>query len=213
MSGTTVQARSTTDTGGWICFWGGLVGAVQAVIMLLWTPEVGADRYSYPMTPGGYVVAQLTFAVQHVALLVGLVALARSAWTARSRPARVGAWASAAGMALLTIMEAVAILAASEPTGSATATLVDSLYGIPTIVLGVALVVCAVALVRDRSLGAGPRWMVLVLGVYVFVVLLPGIVTGSYTLARIAIGVWMLGFAMLGFLLARRSEGCPHPLR
>jgi len=194
MSGTTVQARSTTDTGGWICFWGGLVGAVQAVIMLLWTPEVGADRYSYPMTPGGYVVAQLTFAVQHVALLVGLVALARSAWTARSRPARVGAWASAAGMALLTIMEAVA-------------TLVDSLYGIPTIVLGVALVVCAVALVRDRSLGAGPRWMVLVLGVYVFVVLLPGIVTGSYTLARIAIGVWMLGFAMLGFLLARRSEG------
>lgn len=207
MTGTTTVRAPGRTTGGRICFWGGLVGVAQAVVMLLWSPAVGADRYSYPMTSGGYTVAQLTFAVQHLLLLVGLVALARSAWTSRSRAARTGAWVAVAGMVLLTVMEAVAILAAGEPTDGPTATLVDSLYGIPTIVLGVGLVVCGVALARDRSLRPGPRWVVLVLGVYVFVVLLPAIVAGSYTVARLAIGVWMLGFAALGFVPARRSEG------
>ncbi|ODU06970.1 MAG: hypothetical protein ABS81_03135 [Pseudonocardia sp. SCN 72-86] len=74
-------------------------------------------------------------------------------------------------------MEVVAILGAGEPT----ATLVDSLYGIPTIVPGAGCRVpgCGVALARDRSLRPGPRWVVLVVGVYVFVALLPAIVVGS----------------------------------
>lgn len=208
MSGTTtVRAPSATTTGGRICFWGGLIGVAQAVVMLLWSPAVGADRYSYPLTSGGYIVAQLTFAVQHLLLLTGMVALARSAWTARSRAARIGAWVAVAGTVLLTAMEVVAILAAGEPTVGPTATLVDSLYGIPTIVLGIGLTVCGIALARDRSLPPAPRWVVLVVGGYVFVVLLPAIVVGSYTLARLAIGVWMLGFAALGLVLARRSEG------
>ena len=42
-------------TAGRICLVGGLVGAVQATVMLAVSPTVSDDRYSYPFDTTGYV--------------------------------------------------------------------------------------------------------------------------------------------------------------
>jgi hypothetical protein len=52
--------------------------------------------------------------------------------------------------------------------------------------------------------GAG-RWLLLALGVYVFVVLFPA-VFGPLVAGRIAIGAWSLMFAWLGLLLAGEAR-------
>ena len=49
---------------------------------------------------------------------------------------------------------------------------------------------------------APARWLPLALGVYVFVVLIPA-VFGPMVAGRIAIGVWLLGYAGLGLAIRR----------
>lgn len=187
---------------GWICLAGAVIGFAQALFMLFVAPTVGEDRYSYPLTPTGFTIAQLAFAIQHLMLLVGVVALARSAWTRRSRLAVVGFWIAAVGFLLLTAMEVLALTAADAATVSSEADLVNSLYGIPTIVCGVGLLVGGIGFARASGLLGWRRWLPLVLGAYVFVPLFPAIFA-PYVWGRIAIGVWMLLFAGLGWMLIR----------
>lgn len=58
--------------------------------------------------------------------------------------------------------------------------------------------------------GAG-RWLVLVMGGYVFVVMFPA-VFGPLVAGRLAIGVWMLMFAVLG-MAPVRADRDSDPLR
>ncbi|QJY49323.1 hypothetical protein [Pseudonocardia broussonetiae] len=183
-----------TRTAGLVLLWGGIVGVVQAVVMLAVPAVVGPDRYSFPFTPGGYAIAQTTFALQHVALVVGVAVLAPMAATAVTRWALHGA---TAGLVLLTVMELVAITAAGSSVSDPQAELVNSLYGIPTILTGLGLLVGGFGLARGAL-----RWVTVGLGAYVFVVLLPAIVA-PYAAGRVAIGVWLLLFGVLGALLAR----------
>ena len=171
---------------------GGLLGVVQAVVLSVWPAQVGDDRFSYPQTPTAAAVAQVTFAAQHVLLVVGLFALLG---LARGRLLRVGLWIAAAGMSLLAVQELVAIAAVGAAEDSPLAATVEALYAIPTVITGVGLVLAGTGVLRGGAL-PGPRWLPLVVGVYVFVVLTPAL-AGPFTLARIAIGVWMLLFTWL----------------
>lgn len=189
-----------TGTAGRICFWGGLLGAAQAAVLLVVPAVVDDLRYSYPFTPTGYTVAQVGFAVQHVALVVGLVGLVGVAGA--TRLGRRGAVAAACGMALLTAVELVAIIAANSALDDPQAVVVSSLYSVPTILVGLGLVAAGIGVVRAGPWTGWPRWITLVLGVYVFVVLLPAIVA-PFVVGRVAIGLWMLLFAALGVALAR----------
>ena len=175
------------------------LGALSAAVLLAVPPQVAQERYSYPFTAGGYVVAQLFFAVQHLGLLAGLVGLAAWTWRAGSRVLRVGLVASCVGMALLTVCEVVAIAAAGSTVGSARADAVDSIYGAPVVLIGVGLVTSGVSLAR-MPLAPVHRWVTLALGVYVFVVLTPAIFAG-FVAGRVAIGVWMLLFVPFGWLV------------
>lgn len=189
-------APPRTRTAGRILFWGGVVGAVQAVVLLLAPAVVAPDRYSYPFTPTGWAVAQATFAVQHVALVVGVAALVG---LATGRAARWALLVAVAGLVLLTATELFAITAAGASATDPQAELVNSLYGVPTVLTGLGLLVGGFGLAR------GPlRWLTVGLGAFVFVVLLPAIFA-PYVAGRLAIGAWMLLFAALGAVLARRT--------
>ena len=59
---TTTTSRSVRRAGAW-CLGAGLVGAAQAGILLAWSPQVSQDRYSYPFTGLGFVVAQIAGAL------------------------------------------------------------------------------------------------------------------------------------------------------
>ena len=199
---TNTRTTQAAPTAGWICLAGGVIGLIQGLYLLFVTPVVGEDRFSYPFTTTGFTIAQLTFAIQHLMLVVGLVALARSEWARRSRLTVVGLWIAAAGFLLLTAMEVLALTAADAATSSSQAELVNSLYGFPTIICGIGLVLGGIGFARTSGMTGWRRWLPLVLGVYVFVPLLPA-VFAPYVWGRIAISVWMLLFVGLGWLLIR----------
>jgi cytochrome bd-type quinol oxidase subunit 2 len=188
---------------------GGLVGVLQAVVLLLVPASVASDRYSYPFGPRGYALAQVTFFLQHLLLLAGLWVLARSPGLRSSRAGRAAAGAAVVGMALLAVLELVAVTAADESTTSDRAQLVNNLYSVPVLLLGVALVVAGVVALRaPRAAWAGAPWLplvVLALGVYVFIPLTPAIM-GPFVAGRLGIGGWMLLFGVLGAGLARLDD-------
>lgn len=189
-------------TVGVACLWAGVVGAVQAAVVSVWPEAVGTDRYSYPFSSTGFVVAQASFALQHLPLVAAVLALRRLPIVSRSRAARLGVAVAGLGMMLLTAMEVVAMSAANLATGSAHAELVDGLYGIPVTLVGIGFVVAGIALHRSEA----PSWLrfvPLVLGAYVFVPMTPALM-GPFVAGRAAIGGWMLVFAALGRGLAGR---------
>jgi hypothetical protein len=189
-------------TAGLVTVLAGLIGAACAAVILAWPPQVGAEWYSYPFEPAGYRIAQSFFAVHHLGVLVGLLGLARLAWPGASRATRAGLIIAAVGLVALTACELFALTAAEARTGTPAADAVDNAYGAPTLLIGAGLVLAGIGLARRPVLHGWARWVVLVLGVYVFVPLLPAIF-GPLVLGRIAIGVWFLIFGALGVALMR----------
>lgn len=196
----------TARTAGRLCLVGSGLGVLQGLGLLLVPAAVGPEQYSYPLTPSGHVVAQVSFAVQHLLLLAGLVALARC--QARSRLSRSGLWGGVVGLTALTVMELVTISAAHVTADSPRAALINSLYGVPTLIMGASLVVGGIGFARAGRLPGEidpvgwRRWVPLVIGAYVFVPLLPAIMA-PFLFGRLAIMGWMITFAALGWMLVR----------
>jgi hypothetical protein len=145
------------------------------------------------------------FAIQHLAMLplfLGVLLLERHH---PSRALRIGTWIALAGQVVLTVVELVAIAARSGAMDSGIGATVNSLYGLPMVLLGIGLTLAGIGALRVRLFDGIGRWLVLALGVYVFAVLFPA-VFGPMVAGRIAIGVWMLLFAALGLLLMREDR-------
>ncbi len=208
MTTTSITATRATDDASRLRSYGlvgaiaSLVGAACAVLIIAWEPMVAEDRFSYPFDATWFVTWQVVFAVQHAAMLplfVGLLILERRH---PSRALRIGTGIALVGQVLLTAMELVALLATNAPLETGRGAVVGGLYSLPMILLGVGPVVAGVGALRT-GLFAGPaRWLLLGLGVYVFVVMFPA-VFGPMVAGRIAIGVWLLGFAVLGLAIRR----------
>ena len=75
-------------------------------------------RYSYPFTASWYVVAQATFFLQHLPLVLALGTLASLPAVRRERWAHRGLVAATVGFALLALMELVAMSAANATNDS-----------------------------------------------------------------------------------------------
>ena len=101
-SSTTNSIRPWVRTAGAWCLAAGLVGAAQAAVVLAWPKQVPVDRFSYPFTSAGFVVAQATFALQHVPLVFGVAAIGGLPAVRASRTARIGVIGAVVGLALLT---------------------------------------------------------------------------------------------------------------
>ena len=210
---TTVTSSSTTSTirpwvhtaGAW-CAAAGLVGVAQAALVLAWPKQVSVDRFSYPFTSTGYVVAQATFALQHVPLAIGVAALGGLPSVRASRAARIGVIGAVVGLALLAVLEVIAMSAYGDGQHSSYGKLVENACAVPVLLAGFGLTLAGIALLRrGRAVWTEARWMawlVLMLGVYVFFPLSPAI-SGSFAAGRLAIGGWMLLYAALGYGLMR----------
>ena len=206
---TTITSRATTfdtsrlRTSGVVGSLASLAGAAGAAGILAWDRQVPDERFSYPFTAGWFTFWQVVFSLQHVAMLplfLGLLLLERSR---PSRALRVGTWIGLGGMVLLGVNELVAISARSSLVDDSTGTLVGTLYSLPMVMLGIGPLVAGVAAARLRLFDGPARWLVLGLGVFVFVVMFPA-VFGPMVAGRLAIGTWMLGYAWLGLELRRQ---------
>ena len=196
---TTVEVRRA----GWVCLVAGVLGAGSGLFLAMVEPQVPDSRFSYPLTAAGFVAIQLWFCVQHLGLLAGQVALRTSGVAGSGRAVAWGHGIGIAGMALLTLTEVVAIAAANDPYPSGLTNVLDVLYGLASIAIGVGLVVVGAAVRRLGAWTAWRSWVPLALGVWVFVPMTPAIMAG-FLPARLSITVWMLLYAALGWALASR---------
>jgi hypothetical protein len=212
-SGLVTRASLVQSTGigflGWLSVLAGVLGAASAVVLLAATPVVATDRLSYPFTPAGFTVAQVWFAIHHLGLLAGLYGLWRSGAVGTGRLGSIGSWASIVGMILLAVAELVAISGSDGPAAIAQSGWLGGLYGVSSIVIGGGLILAGVAVLRTDEWRDWRRFVPLVLGVYVFVPMTPALMA-SFVAARLAIGGWMLGFALLGWALVKSARETSH---
>jgi len=190
---------------GVVCMAAGILGAVSGIFLAVYPGQVSEDMFSYPLTAGGFTVIQVWFFVQHLGLVAGIAALARAETMAPGRSARWGIGLAASGMALLAVTELIAITARNSTYPGDGTGLLDTLYGVSSLAVGVGLILAGIA-VRRRGRWTGWRGLVvLVAGIFVFVPMTPALM-GPFVLARLAITVWMLLFAALGYALWRVDE-------
>lgn len=187
----------------------GLLGTLSALVLLAWPPQVAVGPLSYPFTTTGFQIAQTWFAVHHLGLLIALLALIASGAAGSGRFARGGAWVAAIGMVLLSLAELLATRYADWDYAAASASLMGTAYGIASTVIGLGMVAAGVGVLRARTWSGWRRWTPLAIGIAVFVIVTPGTFSG-FVLGRVAIGIWMLLFAALGWSLhAESRRGSP----
>lgn len=196
---------------GWACLAAGVVGLASAIFLVVVDPAVGEDRFSYPLSTSGFTAIQVFFFVHHLGLVAGLYGLWRSGAVGSNRMGRLGAWGAIVSMGLLTVTELVAITGADSGASSARTDMIESLYGISSLLIGVTMVMAGAAVIRAGQWQGWRQLVPLILGVYVFVPMTPALF-GPHELARFAIGGWMLGFAFLGWALVQTAqETTPTP--
>ncbi len=200
--------KSIRRAGAW-CLGGGLLGAAQVLVTLAWSPQVSDDRFSYPFDPLWYFVAEASYALQHMLLVPGGLALLSLPAVRASATARIATQAAVTGLVLLVIMELSTLSLYDAAKDSTLATVIATLFLLPVMLIGVGLTAAGVALLRRGTAGwTGARWLpaaVLAPGVYVFVALAPTM-NASDTIGRLGIGGWMLMFAVLGYGLTRLED-------
>lgn len=205
LSPTTTRPDANLRTPGVLCVAAGLLGMASGLFLAFVEPQVPDSRYSYPLDATGFTMIQIWFVVQHLGLLAGQWALRQSGVAGRSRAAAAGHLIGLGGMALLTLTELLAISASESRYPSARTDVLDALYGVSSIALGVGLVMVGVMVVRERRWSGWPRWLPLTLGVWVFVPMTPAMLAG-FLPARLAISAWMLLYAALGWALVRHGD-------
>lgn len=197
-------ATSFVKICGLLCLITGVVGAAAGIALALYEPAVPVERFSYPLTSGDFAVAQAFFFAHHLGLLAGLLALSRTGAVPATRAGRLGLWGAVAGMVGLTVTELVAISAADAAVDSTVGMAVGAAYGVTCLVLGVSLTVLGVAMARAGGWTGWRRWIVLAMGVWVFMPMFPALIVTPTDGARLAIAGWMLLFAALGWALVRQ---------
>ncbi|UUZ61535.1 hypothetical protein [Nocardioides sp. B-3] len=156
---------SRTRMAGLACLLGGLLGAAGGLYPALRTPVVAEDMWTYPLRAGGeFATMQTMFALTHVGMLPGLLALGWCGAVPPSRWGRIGRGVAMAGMAVLTVNEFVAISVAGEPSDSSSAGNVGAVYGVATLMIAIGMIVAGVAAIRGGARSGWQQWLPLVVG-------------------------------------------------
>jgi hypothetical protein len=179
---------------------GALTAASGVVSGLVVGPAstVAPDRWSYPWTPSGLVVASAVYAVLHLMVVAGLVALHRSGLAGLSRAARGGLVAAGAGLVVLAVAELASIPFATASVDEAGG--VGAVFGLANLVTAAGLVVAGVATARAGRWPGWGRWTLLVSGIALVLVLpLP---TVSAELLALGVAAWGVATTVFGAALA-----------
>ncbi len=205
MKNTSTVGSSFVKMAGLLCLVGAIIGLVSALVTAFIPPAVTFDRFSYPYTPTGFLFAHFVFMSNHVLLLVGILGLAKSGAAGSSLLGRVGLWISLVGMATLTLCEVWAMTFATSSYPGPGTDVLDTSYGVASILIGIGLVLAGVAVARAGEWTGWRRFVALICGVAVFVIVIPG-VFGPFLAGRLVLAVWMLMFAALGWTLYTRTR-------
>jgi hypothetical protein len=195
----------TIPTFGWICLIAGFLGAASGIYLIAVSPAVGDDQWSYPFTPTGFAWIQIWFVIQHLGLILGLLAVWSAGVVGRSGLGRSGHVLAVGGMLGLTLTELVAIVARHDDMETTRVAVLGAVYGVVSVAAGIGLVLEGIAARREGVWDGWQRWLLLVSGVWVFVPMIPALAL-SFLGARLAITGWMLLFAAIGWALVQSSK-------
>jgi hypothetical protein len=190
----------------------GILGVLSAIVMLSWTPQSTEGVLHYPFTPDGFRILQTWFFVHHFGLVAVLVGLLMSGAVGAGRFFRAGAWIAIIGMVMLTGMELFAIQYTEWDTKAANEGTMGAGYGISTSLVGLGMLIAGAGVLRTRVWSGWRRWIPLLIGLSLFLVVTPGMFSG-YVIARLAIGSWMALFAALGWALVVETRHSVDALR
>lgn len=199
------MSPSNLSRAGLIGVVGGLIGTATAVGILFWPEHSADDLFRYPFTPSEFFLFQGVFFLQHLGLVVLLVALAFSG-AARGRIFQTGAWVAALGMGLFCVAEVLAMGYVDADLAAANAGAIGATYGVASVVNGLGMLVAGAGTARAHRWSGWRRWSPLATGVSLFVVVVPGLF-GGFVVGRVVIAVWMLLFAAVGWSLYVESRG------
>lgn len=197
MTMTLAERSPLVRTAGTVCVIGALAGALGGVVLAVWPPQVGVDRFSYPFDVAGHLVAETVFALNHAALAVGVVAVAATGAAGRSALARTGLVMTVAALIALVVAEVRAMTLAAATIPSPEIDGLEAFYGVSSLAVGLGLLLFGTAVARRGRWRGWRRWVVLAAGLAVPVLVVPGIMLG-FVAGRVVLVVWMLIFAALG---------------
>ncbi|MET0989946.1 MAG: hypothetical protein ABWY54_04805 [Glaciihabitans sp.] len=195
----------------WALIGAGLVGVAVYLIEAFAPPSASSAHYNYPVGAEVYVAAQLLFGVQHLALAFGVLGLI---WSGAVPPSSLGtpsAYAASGAVALLAVVQLVAIAAAGESRNEFFVDMLDESFGFISAAVALTLVLTGIA-VAYAGRWRGPwRYLPLGLGIYVFFPLIPAL-TAPMGVARVVLAGWMVLFTLLGVGLLVQDR-LPRPTR
>jgi hypothetical protein len=198
----------TVRTLGRLCLAGGLVGVAGGLVTTFVPAAVGTDRFSYPYTPGWYLVAETAYLLNHVLMLAGVLGVLRSRVAGSGPMARTGGALSVAGLGALGLCEIGAMPLARASASSPAAGWLGAGYGVASLLTGTGLALLGAAVARQGSWTGWRRWIVLACGVALFLVVVPAI-TGPFLAGRLGLVAWIALFIALGVALIRPVPSLP----
>lgn len=194
-----------------------IVGAALAIVgntlVLLAEPDAASGTVSYPLTPDDFRLGQVFFALTQAGMTLGMVALARTAVSRRTRPAKVGANLAVIGFVITVAGELVLALVADAATDSGRVNAASSVYGIGILLADLGLIMLGLSALRAASQRRTGAVLLLLLGIFQLAVVTPvsfaaGFASlGSYLVIALQdLLIAMVGLAMIQRLFDGRGE-------
>ncbi len=197
-------------------------GAVLAIagnaLVLLVDPHVPADAMSYPLSPGTFRFGQIFFALTQALMSLGMIALARTPLSRRTRSSKVGAGLAVVGFVITVPGELALALVADAVIDSTRASAASSVFGVGIVLADAGLIVFGVSALRARPRRRLAAALPLVFGVFQLGVVTPVSFAAGFasTAAFMVITAPDLLVVLLGIVIMRRGlddRGGPQPER
>jgi hypothetical protein len=173
--------------------------AVSAIVQ--GSTSVPDDLVRYPFSHDAFGPFTVFAAVCHLLMLVGVVYLARGGFAGDSRTGRSGLGCVIAGLALLFVSEWAQLPFADQHTSATGPSIVDSGFGLATLLLAGGMIAVGVATLREPSMESWRRYAPLICGLLSLVVIPIQFTTALW----VGITVFCSGYVLLG--VAAISDG------
>jgi hypothetical protein len=163
--------------------------------------SVADNLVRYPFSHDAFLPFTVFAAACHLLMLVGVLYLARGGLAGDTRTGRVGVRCVIAGLALLFVCEWLQLPFADQHTSNTGPSIVDSGFGLATLLLAGGMIAVGVATLRQPSWGSWRQYAPLICGLLSLVVI-PIQLTSVLWLG---ITVFCAGYLVLG--VAALTEG------
>jgi hypothetical protein len=177
-----------------------IAGALLSAV-IQGTSSVPDKLVRYPFSHDAFLPFTVFAAATHLVILVGVLYLARDGLAGDAKTGRIGLGCVIAGLAVRFVCEWAQLPFVDQHTSNAGPAIVDSGFGLATLLLAGGMIAVGVATLRQPSSGSWRQYAPLICGLLSFIVI-PIQLT---SLLWLGITVFSVGYVLLG--VAEISDG------